>query len=493
MSRPVQMINSLSGWLGAATTVVAVVAVVVAIAPVLALVLVLGAVPLWWASRATSRALYAFSLEQTEADRRRQYWFLVLSHRTYAAELRAHGLAREIRGRLESVSRQRLGALRRLVERRILVTAGASVLGAAALFGALVLVVASVDSGHLSLSAAGAVAAAAVVLGERLHGLGSGTASLHEHAWYMQDLSAFVDRCARAGAPDEPEEPAVAGCGVDLGAPVGGPATTSAVGAIHGAETPNRLRAIHLDHVSFQYPSGRDAALDDVSLTIAAGTVVALVGENGSGKTTLAKLVAGLYDPTAGSIRFETAAGNTTAASVRRRNSAFVPQDFGRFWATAGDNIAFGDVDRLGDPTTVELAARHVGAHETIAGLPLGYATMLGTEFHGGTDLSQGQWQRLALARAAFRDRQVLVLDEPTAALDPAAEAALFTSIRRLFADRTVLLVSHRFGSCRTADQIFVVHRGRIVEHGTHDELVDAAGRYARLFELQAAWYQSSA
>jgi len=483
MSRPVQMVNSLTGWLGASTTVVGVGAALVSMAPVLVVLLALGALPVWWASRVTSRALYKFSLEQTELDRRRQYWFLVLSHRDHAAEVRAHDLAGELRRRLRAVSDERLAALRQLVARRIVLTAAAGIVGTAALLGALVLLVQMIGAGHLSVAAAGSAAGGAVILGERLHGLGSGTASLHEHAWYLQDLTSFVGDLpvapAHQAAPSRPLlPPSVAGTAAPAEPRSPTPTPPSAP-----------FRAVHVVDVHFRYPAGSRPALAGVSLTVGAGQVVALVGENGSGKTTLAKLIAGLYDPCQGEIWWEHDDGRTDDPAVRRHNTALAPQDFGRFWATVTDNIVFGDIRRPAEPTAVEAAARQVGADRTVAELADGYQTTLGAEFHGGTDLSRGQWQRLALARAAFRDRPVIVLDEPTASLDPAAEAALFDSIRSLYRHRAVVLVSHRFGSCRTADHIYVLHHGRIVEHGTHRALLDADGRYAHLFRLQAAAY----
>jgi ABC-type glutathione transport system ATPase component len=210
---------------------------------------------------------------------------------------------------------------------------------------------------------------------------------------------------------------------------------------------------------------------------------------NGSGKTTLAKLLCRLYLPQAGRILWD---GTDTAAldpDHLRRQIAVIFQDFQHYALPARDNIGLGRHQRIEDLAEIMVAARHAGAHQFLASLPGGYDTILGPEFSGGNDLSIGQWQRIALARAFFRDAPFIILDEPTAALDARAEHDLFQAIRTLCHGRSVLLISHRFSSVRTADRIYVLHHGRIVQQGTHDQLMAAGGLYADLFTLQAAAY----
>jgi ATP-binding cassette subfamily B protein len=254
---------------------------------------------------------------------------------------------------------------------------------------------------------------------------------------------------------------------------------------------PAEAAPLVLDGVSFAYPARPDQlVLDDISLTIAPGEKIALVGENGAGKSTLVKLLLRLYEPTAGSIRYgDVDLRDIEPAALRRRFSA-VFQDFVRYQFTVRENVAVGDVARLDDVDAVHTAIDKAGAGgvvETAGGLD----AMLGGWFEEGTELSGGQWQKLALARAFMRDdARVLILDEPTAAVDAAAEAELFAKIRELAKDKTAILISHRFSTVRMADRILVLEGGRIVEEGSHDALVALGGRYARLFELQARGYR---
>jgi ATP-binding cassette subfamily B protein len=226
-------------------------------------------------------------------------------------------------------------------------------------------------------------------------------------------------------------------------------------------------------------------------MEIGAGEIVALVGENGSGKTTLAKLLCRLYLPHGGRVLWDGADTAIVDPDELRRSVAVIFQDFLHYSLPASENIGMGRHQRLGDPEAIRGAAVHAGADEFLARLPAGYETVLGPEFEGGHELSVGQWQRVALARAFFRDAPFIILDEPTAALDARAEHELFESIRTLCRGRSVLLISHRFSSVRSADRIYVLDRGRVAESGSHGELMALGGRYAGLFTLQASAYLS--
>jgi ATP-binding cassette subfamily B protein len=460
MWRSLQTVNGLVGLVGAAVAAVGIVLALSALQPVLLPLVVLGYVPLWIVAARNSRDLYRFQHGMTANERQRYYLQGILMNRHPAKEVRSFGIARFLRRRYDGLYEERIAELRSLARRRV----GRSLVGSLASTAVTAGTVATLTwlfaSGRMSLAAAGAAVFGLYQLAGRLRGIQFSANSLYEATLFIRDYSSFLDFA-----------PATDGDGAAAGpAPAG-------------------FRLLTAEELSFTYPESDRPALDRVSLEIGAGEVIALVGENGSGKTTLAKLLAGLYWPESGRIRWDGVDLAEVDPDELRRSIAVIFQDFERYLLPARENVGLGRHERIDDHAAVIDAARRADAHGFLDGLPEGYETMLGREFSGGYDLSIGQWQRIALARAFFRDAPFVILDEPTSALDARAESKLFERLRELLEGRSVVLISHRFSSVRSADRIYVLEGGRVVEHGSHDELMAADGLYAELFSLQARAY----
>jgi ATP-binding cassette subfamily B protein len=250
---------------------------------------------------------------------------------------------------------------------------------------------------------------------------------------------------------------------------------------------------VEFRNVSFTYPGKRSAALNQVSFTIHAGEAVALVGHNGAGKTTLVKLLTRLYEPDEGEILIGGCNIKEYDLETLRQSIGVIFQDYVNYYLTARENIAVGQIDEIENRELIGKAARKSGANVIIERLPQGYETTLGrwfTNLQESTQLSGGEWQKIALARAFMREAQIMILDEPTSALDARAEYDVFQHFRTLTERRTALFISHRFSTVRLADRILVLEHGRIIESGTHEELLAGGARYAELFRLQAEAYR---
>jgi ATP-binding cassette subfamily B protein len=254
---------------------------------------------------------------------------------------------------------------------------------------------------------------------------------------------------------------------------------------------PTPETGLELRNVSFTYPGAARPAINNINLNIRPGESLALVGENGSGKTTLIKLITRLYEPGSGNILLDGLDLNDWDIDALRQRIGVIFQDFGRYQFTVGENIGAGDVRHIDDAERWVAAAETGMAAPFIEEMPEGYRTQLGRWFKGGRELSGGQWQKIALSRAFMRsDADILVLDEPTATMDAASEAAMFDHFRRASGSKMIILISHRFSTVRAADKIIVIQDGEIVERGDHASLLELDGQYAHLFKLQAKGYQ---
>jgi ATP-binding cassette subfamily B protein len=455
--RPLQMTGGLLAVLSGVGGSVGIGIALFAISPIFFLLAIAASVPVWLIGVFSSRVMYRFAYAQTRRDRERLYLQELQSERREAKEVRAYDLNAYLLQLWRANYDQRIAELRSVVRRRIRSGTLASLLSAVLLAGAIAVLVELVRSGHMSLGAAGAALGGLIVLGGQLQTLGSGIGAVYESSLFVQDYTQFV------ATPD--------------------PSTPSSFAGSTPAAKP--LHSVQARGVDFSYPAGVGPALRGVDVEVAAGEIIALVGENGSGKSTLTKLLAGLYPPQAGALTWNGVDYADLDIGTVRDQIAVLFQDYIHFELTLAANVHFGRWRRPPDERTLALAAGAAGAGSIVAGLPQGWATRMGPQYQGGRELSGGQWQRLAIARALFRDAPLVILDEPTAALDPRAEAALFGDVRSLFAGRAVVLVSHRFASVRTADRIYVLHEGQVVEVGTHDDLVARGGRYAEMFKLQ--------
>jgi len=294
-----------------------------------------------------------------------------------------------------------------------------------------------------------------------LEGLLSGFSQVAGQALYLDDLFSFFEIQPEIVSPENPRP------------------------------FPSPVReGFRFEDVGFIYPGAERWAVRHLHFTLQAGEVLALVGENGAGKTTLVKLLARLYEPDEGRILLDGHDLREYDLGELRSHIGVIFQDFVRYHLSAAENIAVGRIEARDDRARIEEAARRSLADEVIRKLPAGYEQLVGKRFHKGVDLSGGEWQKIAIARAYMRDADLLILDEPTAALDARSEFAVFQRFKELSEGRTAVIISHRFSTVRMADRILVLEGGEIEEIGTHEELLAAGRRYAELFELQAAGYR---
>lgn len=350
---------------------------------------------------------------------------------------------------------------RSLAARRNLAGAGLSLLSLSGYYGCYVYVISRAIAGTITLGDLTLYGSVFLQLQGSLANLLTGLSTIYENSLFINNLFAFLELC-----------PAISP-------------------SANGRRPPERWREGFVFHdVSFCYPGTTRYVLRNVNLRIRPGEKVALVGENGAGKTTLVKLLVRLYDPTEGHITLDGIDLREYDLGSLQQQISVIFQDFVHYYLPARENIGFGLVEALGDSKRIVTAAQKSGAHNIISALPQGYETTLGRWFDEGHQLSLGEWQKVALARAFMRDAPLLILDEPTASLDARTEYEVFQQFSALTRDRAAVLISHRFSTVRMADHIVVLEQGQIVEEGSHKELLEQNGLYATLFNMQAEKYR---
>ncbi len=442
-------------------TVVTFAAGLVVYAPWLIVLLAVALVPSFLGEAHFNALSYALSYMRTPQRRELDYVRQVAASADTAKEVKIFGLSPFLIDRYRTISRDTYSASRRLALRRAVWGSGFAALGTIAYYAAYAYIAWRAVTGSISIGDLTFLAASFLRLRGLLEGLLTGFSSTAGQALYIDDLFSFFRTEPGIRSPEE------------------------------ALPFPNPVRqGFVFEDVGFRYPSAERWAVRHLSFSLGPGEVVALVGENGAGKTTLVKLLARLYDPVEGRVLLDGRDLREYDLDGLRAAIGVIFQDFVRYNLPAADNIAVGRIEARGDRERIERAASAALADGVVAKLPDGYDQMIGKRFRNGVDLSGGEWQKMAIARAYMRDAQVLILDEPTAALDARAEYEVFQRFRELSAGRSAVLISHRFASVRMADRILVLSDGKVEASGTHDDLLAAGGRYAELFELQAAGYR---
>lgn len=459
--RPANLLTQMLGVLQAAITLVGVGLILATVLPVALPLIIVAAVPYAVAQSGAATRFYTLSVGQTNATRLARYFSHLLSVDSAAKEVRVFGLSSYLLGRYRRILSEHERQIGGLALRRGLKSAAASILPAVVfgiLFGYLAL---QTVNRHISIGDLTLYIGVILQSQNALQQLMFNVSGMVESSLFLDDYRSF-----------QALQPIIHAQGGGKSAPTG------------------IAEGVRFDAVSYTYPGKARPALQDVSLQLRAGETVAIVGENGAGKTTLVKLLARLYDPSTGRITVDGIDIRDLDPVEWRSRIAVIFQDFLQFYLSAAENVGLGNVERLDDEARILDASRRSGADDVIARLPQGYRTVLGRWFDQGVQLSGGEWQRIALARAFIRDSPILILDEPTASLDARAEYEAFQNLRRLAQGRTVLIISHRFSTVRMADRIYVLDAGHLVETGSHNELMQQEGRYAELFHLQAAGYR---
>ncbi len=460
-SRPVSLVTEAFAIVQNTLTLAGYAALVLSQSPTWMLALALSTLPATIAEMRYSKKAFRFRNWRSPDTRKLAYLEHVLANDEHAKEVRILDLGPLLLARYKKLAESFYRDDRALATKRSAVSHALSLLATGVFYGAYASLALAAAKGAITLGNLTLYVLALRQGQNAFQSVLAGLSGLYEHNLYMSNLFAFLS------SEDDPK-PTVP--------PAEGNATE---------------RGVRFDHVRFTYDGKTEPALDDVTLFIPEGQSVALVGENGAGKSTLVKLLARLYQPTSGHIFVDGKDLATWDERALRARLGVVFQDFAQYQLTLAENVSLGSVEHQRDDPRVDRAIVRGGADPVVQELKMGKETQLGRWFKDGVELSGGQWQKVALSRAFMREEaDILILDEPTAALDAKAEHAVFERFRELTKGRTTIVISHRFPTVRLSERIFVLEKGRVVEEGSHDSLVAQGGRYAKMFELQAAGYR---
>jgi ATP-binding cassette, subfamily B, bacterial len=459
--RPTFMVQTAFGLIRQLLTFGSMLALLVNLEWFIAAAALLAPIPTFVSSARYGWQGYQMMRRQSPLRRMMSYLTTLMTTDTYAKEVKLFTIGDFFVDRFQRLFERYYAENRGLVIRRYLAGAAWSMLSVLVTGLTFLYVASRTLAGTITVGGLTLYVQAADGVSQAFSGLLGGVQTMYEHQLYLKVLFELLDFEPRISAPEHP--------------------------------TPIRRpfqQGIEFRNVTYAYEGQEQPALQDVSFTIEPGETVAIVGHNGAGKTTLVKLLARLYDPQSGQVLIDGHDVREYDPDALRGEFGVLFQDYVSYQFTARENIGIGRAERLEDSVAIASAATKSGAAPVIERLPEGYDTVLGKWFDGGVNLSGGEWQKVALGRAFMRDAQILILDEPSAALDAKAEYELFSRLRDLAHGRTALFISHRFSTVRRADRILVFEHGRLIEQGTHAELIALGGRYAELFNLQAASYR---